>query len=341
MPRRVRNLALIGCYLLVVCTSATPTAGARTPGEAKIQAFLTKSGAGMIVNSQWNPPTETWSWSICDAAGASCRPFAAGRNVEFPAAPAGSTFRATANDGPTALSPVWKGPLQQATAPSVTGAIDANGLVTPVPAAWSGGWAGDDVGRDGDFTQLAACATSDGRECTTLTNREFGGGCPHGATVLDPIFTGAYLRVASFVTGPDPIFAEVAYSTPYGKRVWQAGSTTAAAMLGKIAPASHPRREPCGPPPLDPRVSAREPIPVRYAYITKAGVGRVRCWQDPCQVLLIARHGRAIRAKRPMPERHDRLEVAIPPATVVLRGKVRYSLKVDGELLAQRVLGVR
>jgi hypothetical protein len=291
----------------------------------------------MIVNSQSNPPSETWSWSICDATGANCSPFATGRNVEFPAAPAGSTFRALANDGPSALSPVWNGPLQQAAPPSVTGAIEANSLVTPLPAAWSGGWTGD----EGDFTQLAACATSDGRECTSLTDREFGGECAHGGTVLDPIFTGSYLRVASFVTGPAPIFAEVGHSTPYDKQGWQPGPRTAAAMLGKIGPARHPRTEPCGPPPLDPRVSPREPIPVRSAFITRVGLARVRCWADPCQAVLRAQHGRAIRVKRLAWERHGRWEIAIPPATVVRRGKVRYTLTIDGELLAQRVLGVR
>jgi hypothetical protein len=293
----------------------------------------------MIVNSQTNPPSETWSWSICDSTGANCLPFGSGRHIEFGAEPANITFHATANDGPTALSPVWNGALTLLSGPSVAGTVEANGLVAPIPASWAGGWTGD----ENHFTQLAACATSDGRECTTLTDREFGGECAHGGTVLDPIFTGWYLRVASFVTGPDPIFAGVGHSTPYGKKAWrpEPGRAVAVAVVGRIAPARHRRTDRCGPPPLDPHMSPREPVPVKSAVVSASGVARVRCWSEPCRAVLTARHGHAVRAKKLEFVKRGRLKVALPPATVIERGRLRYTLSVDGEILARRAIYVR
>jgi hypothetical protein len=332
MPR----LALVA-GVCSACVLGCAAADAQPLAEARIQAVLDKGGGEMIVNAQMNPPSQTWSWSICDATGANCSPFAAGRQVEFGNEPANITFRATANDGPTALSPVWNGALTLLSAPSVTGPVEANSLVTPVPASWAGGWTGD----ESDFTQLAACATSDGRECTTLTDREFGGECAGGGTVLDPIFAGWYLRVASFVTGPTPAFAEVGRTTPYGNKAWQAGPSTAVAVVGRIARARRARTDQCGPPALDSHVSPREPMPVQSAVISASGEARVACWSDPCNAVLTARHGRAVRAKTLEFIKRGRLKVALAPATVIERGRLRYTLSVDGQTLARRNIYVR
>lgn len=321
----------------VSCCCVFGCATADAQPEARIQAVLDKGGGEMIVNSQMNPPGETWSWSICDSTGANCSPFASGREIEFGNEPADITFRATANDGPTALSPLWNGALTLLSAPSVTGTVEANTLVTPVPASWAGGWTGD----QNDFTQLAACATSDGRECTTLTNREFGGECAGGGTVLDPIFSGSYLRAASFVTGPMPAFAEVGLSTPYGHKAWPPVPSTAVAVVGRILPARHQRTDRCGTPPLDSHVSPRDPVPVQSAVISASGEARVACWSDPCSAVLRARHGHAVRARTLEFLRRGRLKVALPPATVIEHGRLRYTLSVDGETLARRSIYVR
>lgn len=68
---------------------------------------------------------------------------------------------------------------------------------------WRGGWAGD-----AHFTQLAACANAQGTACTTLTDMHYPSRCANGAAVLDPAFTGDYLRVADQLVGPNPVQAK-------------------------------------------------------------------------------------------------------------------------------------
>lgn len=326
---------LTGVSTAVVSSALCTGAQARSPGEPEIQALL-EGGGGVVFANSPAPAGKPWSWSICDASGANCRPFGSGQEIQVGRAPAGVTFKLSGSQG-TTLTPVWNGPLTLLSGPSVTGTVEANSLVAPVLARWGGGWTGDYA----HYVQLAACASSDGRECTSLTDEEFGGECRHGGTVIDPIFTGWYLQVSMQLVGPGSAFAEVAYSTPYRRSAREAGPQTAVAMVGRIAAAKHPRTDPCGPPPLDPRVSPRAPIPVQAATISTSGVAQVACWADPCIAVLKARHGRAIRAKRLTFLKPGRWKASIKPSAVIERGRVRYTLSVDGEVLARRTLKVR
>jgi hypothetical protein len=117
--------------------------------------------------------------------------------------------------------------------------------VTPSPSQWHGGWA-----DDYDVFQLAACKNSKGLRCTTLTDLHYPDDCPHGAAVLDPQFTGSYLRVADQRIGAGTGFLDFAVPTPYGRRIWGANRMTSVAIVGRIAKATGPRTIKCGPPPL-------------------------------------------------------------------------------------------
>jgi hypothetical protein len=215
---------------------------------AKISAHLMPDGSGrMIVNSQLNPESETWSWEACDASLVSCAPFAQGRIVSTAGSTPPTVFRAVSSRGLTALSPVWRGRVAAVRRPSVRGRIEANRLVTPLAGKWRAGWKG---GYD-EF-QLAACLEPSGRECTTLTHPNYPRQCPDTAVVLDPAFTGWYLRVADRRLGPGPrIMLAYAVGSPYGHEIWSRNRTTSVAIVGRIAPATRPRTVGCGPPPLD------------------------------------------------------------------------------------------
>ena len=198
----------------------------------------------MLINSQTDPAGETWTTDACTQDGTGCVPFATGQMVNTAGAAAGTLFEAISSDGATATSPVWHGNVSAASPPSITGAVRANSLVTPVPATWVGGWTGDF-----DQTQLAACVTSDGGECTTLTDTHYIGGCPGGAAVIDPAFVGQYLRVADQRFGVGTEFAAYAVGSPYSPLlVWAAGPTTSVAIVGKIGPATGPPAADCSPP---------------------------------------------------------------------------------------------
>lgn len=211
-----------------------------------VQAVLNEDGSGeLIANSQMNPPGETWSWQTCALDLSGCTPFATGQNITTGNAGANTVFDAISSAGATASSPAWYGNAVSIAPPSVTGIVRANELVTPAPGTWDGGWAGD-----AHFTQLAACADAQGTACTTLTDIHYPGGCANGTAVLDPAFTGEYLRVADQLVGPNPVIATYAVSSPYGPGAWAAGPTTSVAIVGQIAPATGPRTATCGPRPL-------------------------------------------------------------------------------------------
>src|SRR5271155_5206518 len=121
-----------------------------------------------------------------------------------------------------ARSSVWHGNLSPATPPTVRGEVRANALVTPVAGTWTGGWEGD-----GNALQLAACRSRDGSGCITL------GACPNGSTLVDPAFTGHYLRVADEAVEPDRIHADLLIGgSPYRAGAWAAGPTVSAAIVG-------------------------------------------------------------------------------------------------------------
>jgi hypothetical protein len=229
-------------WLGLACASPSASAAAEV-----VSASIQENGSGlMIANSSTNPEDETWSWEACSRDLSSCEAFAQGRIVTTSGAPPRTVFRATSNYGVTGTSPVWRGRVKSVRSPSVRGPVRANELVTPVPGRWKGGWAGSD-----DWLQLAACKGPHGRSCTTLTDMHFGDGCENEAAVLDPQFTGQYLRVADWRVGPNSGMLDYGVGSPYRGTVWKKRRAISVAMVGRIAAANSPRTDDCGAPPLD------------------------------------------------------------------------------------------
>jgi hypothetical protein len=240
---RRQSLALLATVIGTVSLSAGDSAAAES---ARVSATFNANGSGeMIANSQTNPETETWSWEVCRVDLSDCRPFGTGRSVSTRRVQTRSIFRATSNLGATALSPVWKGKVVSLAPPTVDGVARANKRVIPVPGLWRGGWAGSS-----DLTQLSACKGAAGIHCTTLTDIHYRWPCPKGAAVLDPVFTGQYLRVADTRIGPDFAIFDYAVSSPYESEVWRVQPTISVRMLGRIKRATGAREAKCGPPPL-------------------------------------------------------------------------------------------
>lgn len=262
-------LALLAFALAAIASAGTAAAA----GGAPFQALLNSDGSGhLFVNDGTEP-----SWAACNPDRTSCRPFAAGGDVSTAGATPETVFWA----GGEWLSPLWRGTVAATGPPAVEGAVRANELVTPVPGQWRGGWA-----DDRDAMQLAACATPAGGDCTTLTSAAYVRGCPQGATVLDPVFAGRYLRVADRRVAADATTGFEAALSPYGEEAWPVGPITSAAVVGRIARAAAPRAIGCGPPPL-----------VR-ASISAAGIASVRCGLG-CRAELVGRGGgREVRRAR-------------------------------------------
>jgi hypothetical protein len=233
-----RRLPLLAALVAIALVVASAPAAERV----QMQALLNDDGTGrLLVNTAGGP----WSWEVCAPDLSRCAPFKRGRIITTAGAPARSVFRVS-GEGAIGLSPLWKGRVRSVVPPSVRGIVRANERVTPIAGRWRHGWEGD-----AHALQLAACVTATGRECTTLTHSHFVDGCRHEAAVLDPVFTGHYLRVADRRLGAGPI-VEAAYglSSPYGFEVWRRNRVTAVAMIGRIGEATGPRTVSCGAPTL-------------------------------------------------------------------------------------------
>lgn len=298
---------------------AEPAGAAASPA---IQATLNADGSGALLI---NPTTESWSWEACTPHLSECTPFATGWQITTAGAAPETVFRASSGGGAAALSPVWHGNVASHAPPSVNGIVRANELVTPIPGEWSGGWDGDF-----DLTQLSACGSPAGTDCTTLTDPIYPAGCRHGATVLDPAFTGAYLRVADERFGVGTAFTLEADASPYGHEVWVPGPRTSVAIVGRIAPAAGPRTAKCGPPPLV------------EASISRRGIATVHCGLG-CSAVLVARRGtltvRLARKLPPMGTRtRKRLWLSRRSLSRLGLGPVRIILKIDGKRSARRTM---
>jgi hypothetical protein len=274
----------------------------------------------MIVSGP-GPAGQTWSWQACAQDGSGCTPFASGQKITTAGAKPSSSFLATGNDGSMARSPLWHGNVSAAALPGVSGSVRANALVTPVAGTWTGGW-------DGDFdqVQLAACTTSQGTNCTALTDPHYRG-CAHEAAVIDVAFTGSYLRVADQRLGVNTAFPEYALSSPYGRQVWAPGQTTSVAVVGRIAPATGARASGCGPPPL------------LSATLSGQGVARVHCGVACTVVLRARRPSYRVRLERTLPAPGS-ATVHLPMAALrrLGRGPASFSVEVDGTLFATRTV---
>jgi hypothetical protein len=321
--------------VLILGLAPLSAASAAAAESAKVSVWLNGDGSGgMVANSQTNPETETWFWEACNPDLTTCSPFGTGRHITTAGAPAETVLKATSNYGAAAVSPLWHGDVASATPPSVNGVVRANELVTPVPGVFAGGWQGDL-----SWMQLSVCHTATGVNCTTITDpgysEERPETCSHSATVIDPVFTGEYLRVADRQSGPNPITAGVGTSSPYGQQVWTADATTSVAVVGRISRATGPRAAHCGPPPL-----------VRVS-ISKSGVASVRCALG-CDAVLIAQRGRR-RARlmqkiapfplyRPRNLPIPRLRLSPRALAALGLGRIRMTVKVGGRIVAHRIV---
>lgn len=302
--------------------------------SAEIQPVLAPNGSGrMVVNSQTNPDDETWAWESCTLDLKTCTPFARGRIVETTDAPVPAIFRATSTRGAVALSPQWNGTVAAVSPPSVAGTVQANELVVPVPGEWRGGWAGDV-----DWTQLAACKGAADEGCTTLTHRHYIGGCRNGAAVIDPMFTGMYLRVATWRMPAHTPELMYAVGSPYTPDIWHRGATVSVAIVGRIQAAAGAPASGCGPSPLV------------EASISSRGVATVRCGLG-CRATLVARQGkrkaRVFRELAPVPE-VPRKGMALPRLRLRAQqmkrfeaGPVRMFVKVYGRGVASRTVHLK
>jgi hypothetical protein len=307
--------------MLFVALAFVDDAGAAE--MASIQAILNTDGSGkMVANVSTGHGGEMWSWQACTDGGLVCGGFGTGQIIETGSASANTVFVATeAIAGATTRSPVWHGDITPATPPSVSGEVRANALVTPVRGTWTGGW-------DGDFelTQLAACVDAGGANCTTLTAPPaYTDACPDESAVIDPIFTGRYLRVADAIYGPGTAFAAVGLTSPYGGAIWPAGPTTSVAIVGQIASATGPRASACAPPPLE------------SATVSQRGVATIHC-EVACRILLRAHHGaRRVHTTRTLAGPGT---VSVHLARRAVRrlghGRVAFTVDVDGAELVSR-----
>jgi hypothetical protein len=331
-----RSVPLTTVFLTLACSSASavkapqPEAGVPRP---TVSATFGPGGGGWLAAEGFeasSPPTWTPTWQECDAAGEACQPFGVGENIAVGGAPGGVRFKALGEDGSSALSPVWRGALNRLAPPRVRGALRANRLVTPVPAVWSGGWT-----TDIDETGLSACPTRTGDGCFILA--ESGHGNCAGASVIDPDFTGWYLRVASSVTTPDQQIAEPGHGAGYSTGTWEAGPGSTVAVLGRIAPATGRRTSSCGPPPLVPGLPPHEALQVAYAEITTDGLAIVRC-----SALCAVREQASARHRRAMAEAGGTGEIELRvPGRALARlghGPIRYTLFIDGHRVEQRTI---
>lgn len=296
-----------------------------------MEVFLEGNGSGgMIAGSDVEtPPGETFSWQTCAPGGMACIPFASGQKVGTADAGPNTVFAVTPTDAPTERSPVWLGNVAASTPPSVSGQVRANTLVTPVPGTWRGGWAGD-LNR----TELAECRYPDGTGCSALTGLG-GTACAHEAVVLDPAFTGRYLRVADQTYAADArVDEDTEDSLTFLGFVWPAGPTTSVAVLGRIAPASGPRTDHCGP---APRALGSEPS----ATLSKQDRATIRC-PSACTIVLRADRGpKRVQVTRTLAE-WGTVSVRLTPRSLLRLGDGRavLSVEVDGAVLVKRTLAV-
>jgi hypothetical protein len=289
---------------------------------APFQALLNPDGSGRLFTNNGSTP----AWLVCSPDRLTCRPFATGGDITTAGAPSSVVFWA----GENWLSPVWSGNVTSVESPSLSGVLRANELVTPVPGRWQGGWA-----TDRDETQLSACKDQAGTDCETLTDTRYPGGCPGGAAVLDPIFTGLYLRVADRRVAADNISLLEAVGSPFGREVWGSSPTTSVAVVGRIASSKGPRTARCGPPPL-----------VQVS-ISRKGVAKVMCSLG-CRASLKAKGGGAAkkttRSLRPFPlnaaSNQPVPRLSLPPSSLAAlgSGQISFVVLIDGKPSASRTV---
>jgi hypothetical protein len=321
-----RGLVAIAALFALLTAGLLSFAPVSAAEGIRMQALLNADGSGFL---GVNTPKEPMTWEACSPTLSNCTPFGSGATLNTAGANPETVFRVAGGDGSIGLSPIWHGNVVSLTPPSVRGSVRANELVTPRAGQWLGGWGGE-----GDFLQLAACPTKNGSNCTTLTDDHYRGSCPESSAVLDPAFIGDYLRVADQRRGAGPHYMlRYASRSPYAARggVWEASTTTSAAVVGRIGAVTGPRTERCGFPPLN------------QASISKHGVATVHCGLG-CRAVLIAIRGRKhVREARRLPRwlthRHpSTLRLSSGALARLGPGRTRIVVNADGRRIARRII---
>lgn len=316
-----RTGAIIACVAILLVLVGLEASGAGALGRYPFQVLLNQDGSGRIFMNNGRTP----SWGVCKPGPTECRPFATG-NFTTDGAPANSVFWA----GEDLITPLWKGNLRSVAPPSVRGEVRANEIVTPVAGQWAGGWE-----TDFDELSLSICKTAAGERCLQINHEEpRGRSCRAGeAALLDPAFTGRYLRVVDQRYGEGTVFAGVGHPPYYPLRINPA-PTVSMAVVGKIGRAQGPPTRACGPPPLF------------SASIAADGSAKVSCTLVVCRAVLTARCSAAgaKASRRLSPSNYYDTETTTlrlsPAAIERLEGcRARARVRLNGGLFAQR--GVR
>jgi hypothetical protein len=151
--------------------------------------------------------------------------------------------------------------------------------------------------------------------------------------VLDPAFTGRYLRIADQTYAADTQVDEDSEdSLTFLGFVWPAGPTTSVAILGRIGRATGPRTDHCGP---APRALGSEPS----ATLSQQDVATIRC-PSACTIVLRADRGpKRVQVTRTLAE-WGTVSVRLSPRTLLHLGDGRavLSVEVDGAVLLRRTL---
>jgi hypothetical protein len=312
--RGLASAFVVAVVLLVFGSSAEALGG------SNFQALLNQDGSGQIFMNNGAQP----EWKACRPDLTECSPFATTGDLNTAGAPPDTVFW----DGGENRTPVWKGNVSPASPPSVEGEVRADAVVTPVAGHWTGGWE-----TDYDELTLAFCKSSSGQECVTINHEGDWYACGgRGATLIDPAFTGWYVRVVDHRYGAGTVFAGVGHPFYFQDSEPTPGPTVSVAVVGQIAAATGPRQGNCAPPPL---ISGS---------ISKVGAATFRCAVVGCHVTFIAKRGK----------RTVRHESTVAPALVgastepaplrfshgalhrLGKGPVRLSLRIDGKAVAGR-----
>jgi hypothetical protein len=167
--------------------------------------------------------------------------------------------------------------------------------------------------------------------------------------VIDPVFTGWYLRVADQLLGPGPFLVPLVLTlnSGYGGPVWPAGPLTAVAVVGRIAPATGPRTSPCGPVALPPGANPHHPSycargqrfpPCSTVLISARGAARVWCVPIGCQVAIRATRGRHTVRYRTIVTGEATLTLPKRLRARLGSGRARIQVNVDGRRQASRAV---
>jgi hypothetical protein len=307
--------------VIVALLAAWSIPQAKAFGRLPFQVLLNADGSGQIfMNDQSSP-----EWKACKPDLTSCTLFAKG-SFSTGDAPPETVFWG----GEDLLTPLWKGNVHATAPPSVTGAVRADHVVTPIAAQWGGGWE-----NDWDQLTLSICRTAAGQQCVTINHEGGVGECgAGGATLIDPAFAGWYLQVVDRRYGADTAFAGVGHPFYYWAPEVIGGPTVSVALVGKIAPATGPPRAGCSsPPPFS-------------ALITRKGSAEVGCPIVACHAELIARRDRIsvrmVRRLVPAPGsgRGGSATLRLRPSALkrLPRGPVHFTVKINGRVLARRTL---